>query len=479
MARHNGKFCKLTKAERLKSLTKAREARWKENQSSQPSCSAPISDIPFPYVDHTYNQLDIQPVVSQQEEVKSEDVDELGWRCGRRIVELGVLADGLKACQLCGHPLHLTDCVGEKKFGLAHILMVKCQYVECGLVNDVPTGSRHKTTNCASAWDVNTKLAAGMINGGFGESHVNGFLSSLNIPTITQSTLKSREREITPHLHKMAEDSCNKHLREEISMSDGNLTAGFDGAWQKRGTGRAYNSLTGHASLIGNKTKKCIGISVMGKRCRICEHAEKKGVPPRNHNCCRNWSGSAKSMEPAMACEMLQGIKDQGNRVQTLVMDNDSTTIARVKATVDPAITKKSDSNHTRKGFTGSLVELGNTYKVLKNNRVRSHIERCFMYCVKQNSGNSTKLADDLNKIVPHLYGEHSECGTWCKSDKTNYKPKNLPYGKPLSDQSLRVALESLMNKYTQKADELVDLGSTQNNENFNHMVASKAPKRF
>lgn len=27
--------------------------------------------------------------------------------------------------------------------------------------------------------------------------------------------------------------------------SDGNLTAGFDGAWQKRGTGRAYNSLTG------------------------------------------------------------------------------------------------------------------------------------------------------------------------------------------------------------------------------------------
>lgn len=67
----------------------------------------------------------------------------------------------------------------------------------------------------------------------------------------------------------------------------------------------------------------------------------------------------------------------------------------------------------------------------------------------------------------------------WCKSDKTNYKPKNLPYGKPLSDQSLRVALESLMNKYTQKADELVDLGSTQNNENFNHMVASKAPKRL
>ena len=27
---------------------------------------------------------------------------------------------------------------------------------------------------------------------------------------------------------------------------DGNLTVGFDGAWQKRGTGHAYNSLTGN-----------------------------------------------------------------------------------------------------------------------------------------------------------------------------------------------------------------------------------------
>nr|XP_019919129.2 uncharacterized protein LOC109617446 [Crassostrea gigas] len=119
----------------------------------------------------------------------------------------------------------------------------------------------------------------------------------------------------------MAEDSCNKHLREEISMSDGNLTAGFDGAWQKSGTGRAFNSLAGHASLIGNKRKKCIGISVMGNRCRICEHAEKKGVPPRKHNFSRNWSrsGSAKSMEPAMACEMLHGIKDQGNRANLII----------------------------------------------------------------------------------------------------------------------------------------------------------------
>jgi hypothetical protein len=54
-----------------------------------------------------------------------------------------------------------------------------------------------------------------------------------------------------------------------------------------------------------------------------------------------------------------------------------------------------------------------------------------------------------------------------------------LPYGKPLTDQQLRNALETLFSKYAAKADDLATLGSTQVNENFNHMVASKAPKRL
>lgn len=100
----------------------------------------------------------------------------------------------------------------------------------------------------------------------------------------------------------------------------------------------------------------------MSKRCRICTYAKKKGVPPRKHACSCNWTASAKSMEPAMACEMLQDIMNTGKQVNTLVMDNDSTTIARVKATVDPNIRKKCDSNHTLKVFTGKLVDMSNTF---------------------------------------------------------------------------------------------------------------------
>lgn len=92
-------------------------------------------------------------------------------------------------------------------------------------------------------------------------------------------------------------------------------------------------------------------------------------------------------------------------KVSTLVMDNDSTTIARVKSTVDQNITKRCDSNHTRKGFTASLIELSKAHKLLRNTKVRSHIERCFTYSISQNKGQPEQLADALSSIVPHLYG--------------------------------------------------------------------------
>ena len=46
------------------------------------------------------------------------------WREGRRIVELGVLADGLKACTECGLPLQLGHTTSIQNFGLSAILKV-------------------------------------------------------------------------------------------------------------------------------------------------------------------------------------------------------------------------------------------------------------------------------------------------------------------------------------------------------------------
>ena len=154
-----GKFSKKGRKNQLKGIKKAAEYRRKRVQAS---------DEGFVPIDHDYipgQANDVVNHVVRQEEVSAgfdtSNTDSEQWRVGRRVVELGALADGLKGCELCGQPLHLTNCVAEKKFGLAHILQVKCMNPECNLVNDVPTGSKHVTPNGGQAWDVNTKLAAG------------------------------------------------------------------------------------------------------------------------------------------------------------------------------------------------------------------------------------------------------------------------------------------------------------------------------
>lgn len=57
-----------------------------------------------------------------------------------------------------------------------------------------------------------------MINGGFGETHVNCILASLNILGISKKSLKNREREVGVNLEEMAEESCQKQLQDEIRM---------------------------------------------------------------------------------------------------------------------------------------------------------------------------------------------------------------------------------------------------------------------
>lgn len=59
----------------------------------------------------------------------------------------------------------------------------------------------------------------------------------------------------------------------------------------------------------------------------------------------------------------------------------------------------------------------------------------------------------------------------------TYFRFKHLPKGQPLSDDQLRAALDNITENFKGMASQLQKLGSTQSNENFNNIVASKAPK--
>lgn len=62
-----------------------------------------------------------------------------GWKDGWRFVDLGVLLDNLQYCSECRlGPLTRDRVVGELGKGLGGFLYVRCQNIDCGIVNHVP-----------------------------------------------------------------------------------------------------------------------------------------------------------------------------------------------------------------------------------------------------------------------------------------------------------------------------------------------------
>ncbi|XP_062620759.1 uncharacterized protein LOC134282046 [Saccostrea cucullata] len=283
------------------------------------------------------------------DELEGEEVDydyetetNSNWRQGRRIVELGFLVDKLcEGCAVCHSsiPLNITNIVHEIRYGLGSLLTIRCQL--CDGMTVVPTAKRHRSPKESpwgrKTWDVNTKLALGMLHSGIGERKVANLLSTLNIPPCSKTTLKKREREIGQAVEEIAHSSCSDAaVRERELTEESPVSASFDGGWQKRGSGKSYSSLSGHASFIGKKTGKCIAFSTRNKYCRKCDLATKKGCSAEDHGCRKNWEGSSKAIEADMCISMLKNLERNDVSVGTIIMDNDSTTISRARAEVKP-----------------------------------------------------------------------------------------------------------------------------------------------
>ncbi|CAG2218097.1 unnamed protein product [Mytilus edulis] len=110
-----------------------------------------------------------------------------------------------------------------------------CMNRNCNHLNNVPTGKRH-----GRIWDINSKVALAAIHIGLGEHQLNAFLSILNMPTVS---------------HKMFDQ------RSKRCGGDENITVCVDAGWQKRGSGRAYDSLTGK----GQPEKICKSLPALAK----------------------------------------------------------------------------------------------------------------------------------------------------------------------------------------------------------------------
>ena len=76
-----------------------------------------------------------------------------------------------------------------------------------------------------------------------------------------------------------------------------NLCLQYDMGWQKRGSGRKYDSMSGVGTMIRHYTGKIINHGVRSKTCRTCTSWSNKNVGPPEHDCSKNFLGTSKAMK--------------------------------------------------------------------------------------------------------------------------------------------------------------------------------------
>ncbi|XP_052223037.1 uncharacterized protein LOC127838944 isoform X1 [Dreissena polymorpha] len=264
-------------------------------------------------------------------------------------------------------------------------------------------------------------------------------------------------------------------------MPNNEIDVSVDAGWQKRGSGRAYDSLSGHCSMVGTKTGKVFAYAVRTKTCRVCSQHKKKGNDPcKLHDCRINWSGSAKAMEPDMVTEMIIETAKKGVKATGIVGDDDTTTAARLKTNVPHMVEKRSDKNHVKKNLANCLYGMQKNFPTLSTKNI-NYLLKLFNYNISQNKQNPVGISRGMDAVVGHAFDDHSFCDdTWCRFiHNSSAKYSSFPYGRPLTKPSLKAALFDVFGAYKKIAPKLSMLSSTQANESLNKSIASKAPKQL
>ena len=210
-------------------------------------------------------------------------------------------------------PLFFKNVTEESRHGLASVFSIPCFL--CGHLNKIESSEKHRSGKRGPmTFDINTRAALGCLHAGIGESHMNNFLSTMNIPTLNSLTFKTREREVGGAVENIVKNSCQEFinklkadtLNNGIKYDEDNLlpvSCSFDMGWQKRGKG--HNSLTGQAATMSLTSGKILYYTTRVKTsCRFCDYAKKNYIKAKPHDCRRNHADSSNAREPSAAVQL-------------------------------------------------------------------------------------------------------------------------------------------------------------------------------
>ncbi|KAJ8665908.1 hypothetical protein QAD02_007570 [Eretmocerus hayati] len=394
---------------------------------------------------------------------------------GCRVFNVPKLAEDLW-CNNCDACLSLRHVVHEQQSGIASKITVQCQH--CKKFLQVLTSEKK-----SKYYDTNLKLAIGMLDAGIGETKINTVMSAVNIPTVSTSSMKRYERHVGQAIETLAKASCEEAIKMEkmltiqdlMNKSGGGdvnnneespteLKSSIDTAWTKRT--KSNNSLSGHSTLIGYFSGKVISYACRNIYCKQCKmNTDKK------HTCKRNHQGSSKAMESEMAVEMVlkNDLLVKSNCVIKIIIgDDDAAYIAALRRLSPYSIQKWSDFNHVKKTFNSKLWDM----KLTAN--LREYFAKMFAIAVQSNKDDEIKVKIALQSIVPHAFGNHDLCGSFCTTDENGvHVYKHFKNGLCLTDMGLKEKLERIIQPFINNVAQIAPCASSQRNESFNHTAVS------
>jgi hypothetical protein len=497
-------------------------------------------------------------------EVEPEDAKTSKPSHTRVLVEVSQLEEAFKSrpCPDCGKDLTLdlpTMC-------LATSLRLFCDNKACSYVREYakPKGTEihlHDKGKYERMTDyaVNVLYVLGFITLGDAHTEAARLLGLLGLPNDTTMMNRSFtiiEERIGPFIRGVTEEIIMKNVQEEarLSMSDVDynvwktwldgtstivdlpsdrwpqLDASYDMAWQQKGSGRVYNSQSGHGTLFGSKTRKIIGLVIKSKLCCFCNKIAKtypEGVDfvVPFHHCWRNHNGSSGSMESAGAVELLVEAYDKKKVViRRLCCDDDSSiradckwsnkdymknhnidelpmvpiTVGKNKGKLQvrpdkgklprhvPEPLFVADPNHRRKGLTGELISLDASKVDTKLTMTRMdsiRIGKNFGYMARTLTRRpEEEYVDAAKACLEHHFDNHEYCGDWCKRKHETEEERNKLikyYRCKDKDAKLYALLASKIDRFVTH-ERLVEMAhdlDTNMNEAFNAICTWFAPK--
>ena len=200
--------------------------------------------------------------------------------------------------------------------------------------------------------------------------------------------------------------------------------------WQKRSTGKLYDSMSGHGFIFGCRTGNIIGFRVKSKACSTCSMANSLNVVPNEHDCQVNWDGASGAMEAGVALELCIDLHESSGFdifIETVCSDDDSTMRAHLQHAVNdgklpdhiPTPKFLADPSHRVKVMSTPFFKMaqGETKDPMRCKKIDAMRLKKYIGCwIYQN--NNLPIDQFMEKVkapVEHLFDCHKLCDAeWC-----------------------------------------------------------------